>query len=282
MGDSIQFVRDKYNLNFGEALTFLGLERPKLQEPTALSEDREVARLQPPSEIWQQHGAELLRIYQEQLWSPTGERALAWLHQRGFTNETIHWAQLGYNSTDLYEERSQWGLPPTTNRRGKPQKIWVPRGIVIPWQINGELWRLNVRRPLSERQMAMGMAKYIGPAGSSNGLYNADAINWQRPVILLEGELDACIVQQWAGDLVTPVATGSTSGSRRIPWLARLALAPRVLVAYDNDTPGELASHFWIDALTNAVRWRPYWADANRMAQDGADVRAWILAGMEG
>ena len=77
------------------------------------------------------------------------------------------------------------------------------------------------------------------------------------------------------------MATGSTQGGRHLRWLARLASASIVLVAYDADEAGETAAHFWLDALPNARRWRPYWHDANDMAKSGADVTTWIAAGIE-
>ena len=79
---------------------------------------------------------------------------------------------------------------------------------------------------------------------------------------------------------MTPVATGSTGGARRMHWLARLALCSVVLVAYDADAAGEAAAGYWVEVLDKARRWRPYWEDANAMAQDGADVRAWVAAGV--
>jgi len=53
-----------------------------------------------------------------------------------------------------------------------------------------------------------------------------------------------------------------------------------VLVAYDNDGPGEKASLYWLDALPNASRWRPTWGDANAMAQVGVDILAWVERGL--
>ena len=280
-GDSIQFVRDMYHLSFQQALDYLGINGAQLAQKHHVAEPWLPDVLLPPSEIWQTRGQNFLALWQEQFWSSAGERARSWLQWRGISEDTMRWAQLGYNKVDLYEDRSLWGLDSTANKDGNRRRIWVPRGIVIPWQICGELWRLNVRRPLTEEAIARGEAKYIGPAGSSNGLYNVNRIIAGRPVMLVEGELDACIVQQFAEDIIIPVATGSTGGSRRIPWLARLALASQVLVAYDNDTPGELASDYWLDALPNARRWRPYWSDVNGMAQDGVDIRRWIDAGIK-
>ena len=99
--------------------------------------------------------------------------------------------------------------------------------------------------------------------------------------MLVEGEFDALTIRQEASDLVVAVASGSTMGARRIKWLARLALAPLVLVAFDADDAGEQASNYWLDVLENARRWRPYWDDASGLAHDGADVRAWIQKGVE-
>jgi DNA primase len=79
---------------------------------------------------------------------------------------------------------------------------------------------------------------------------------------------------------VATVATGATGGARRMHWIARLALCSAVLVAYDADTAGDTAAAYWLERLENARRWRPYWGDANEMAQAGADVRAWVAAGV--
>jgi len=149
----------------------------------------------------------------------------------------------------------------------------LPRGVVIPWWIGGGLWRVNIRRPVGE-------PKYVGPAGSSNGLYNADGLMGKLPAMLVEGEIDGLTVKQCAGDLVTGVASGSTCGSRNLHWIAKLALAPLVLVAFDCDDAGEHASGYWLEKLSLARRWRPYWADVNAVAQAGVDVRAWVIEGL--
>lgn len=278
-GDAIQYVRDKHGLDFPAALAVMEQGRCGGPKP-APDRSEQRAPLQPPSADWQVRGFEIMFECQQALWDPDGVRALAWLRGRGFTDKTILGAQLGYNRLDRRDERARWGLSPARDNQGRSKQIWLPRGIVIPWEIDQQLWRLNIRRPLSRKQIARSMPKYMGPAGNSNALYNADALMHHRPVVLLEGELDACIVQQEAGDLVSALATGSTAGARRIPWIAALVQAPVVLVAFDSDDAGEGASRYWIDVLPNARRWRPYWGDANSMALDGADLRGWVRTGL--
>ena len=229
---------------------------------------------EPPSQEWQAHASDFIAVSQETLWSATGSKALAWLVARGLTEEAITRGGLGYHGGNPeYEDRAAWGLPDELNDKGNLKKVWLPRGVVIPWVIGDDVWRVNIRRPVGE-------PKYIGPTGWGNALYDADQLTTDRPAILVEGELDALTVKQHAGDLITPTATGSTAGARRARWLARLALCPRVLVAFDADQAGEDARQYWLSVLPNGVYWRPFWGDANGMQTGGGDLRQWIAAGL--
>ena len=230
-------------------------------------------RLAPPGPTWQERARAFVAYAQQQLWGSEGAEALGYLRGRGLDEEMIWGAALGWNPSDWQDTPERWGLDPWTDDRGRPGHVWLPRGWVIPWDIAGELWRVNIRRP-------QGDPKYIGPKGSRPGLYNADALAPSKPAILVEGEFDALILAQVAGDLAAPVATGSIDGSRRPRWLAALALCPAVLVAYDADDPGEKAAAYWVGVLSNSRRWRPLWQDANAMHQGGADLRGWVLAGL--
>jgi hypothetical protein len=100
---------------------------------------------------------------------------------------------------------------------------------------------------------------------------------------MVEGEIDALTIQQTAGDLVVAVATGSTAGSRQAKWLAQLAIAPLVLVAFDVDAnqAGDRAASWWLQVLDNARRWRPEtYKDVNAMHTAGLDVRKWVQTGL--
>ncbi len=223
-----------------------------------------------PNRAWQGRAWNFVADCQDELWGPDGERALEWLRGRGLHDDTIRGAGLGYNPQDSYEERAVWGLPTNSKR------IWLPRGIVIPWFVAREIWRVNIRRPIRPGQRP----KFIGPAGFANGLYNADQLSGERPAIIVEGELDALTLLQEAGDIVVPVATGSAEGARRSRWVAELALCSQVLVSFDADEAGEPARRYWREVLPNSRYWRPYWGDANAMLQDGVDVKAWVSYGL--
>jgi DNA primase len=196
------------------------------------------------------------------LWSSVGVGALSYLRKRGFADKTIRAVRLGYIPEELREAPEMWGLP------AEHKPIWTPRGIAIPWRAAGSIWRLNIRRP-------SGKPKYIGPAGSANGLYGADGLYPGRPAVIVEGEFDAMAVAQEAGDLVAAVATGSTCGARHSRWVRLLAAAPWVLVAYDNDDAGQRAADWWFKSLPRARCLVPE-SDPADMLQTGRDVRAWV------
>ncbi len=268
-GDAVQYLRDIHGLSYQEACERLGETptKPARAEPLPVPVHSDGCKA--PGRQWQEQGRRFVSACQERLWQPEGGKALAWLtNVRGLTPETVRKAGLGYNSADRYEARESWGLAP-----GK--RLWLPRGVVIPWWIGGELWRVNIRRPRGE-------PKYIQPTGGGPGLYGADSVKAGQPAMLLEGEISALTVQQHAGDLVAAVATGSTGGARRARWLAVLALAERVLVTFDADAAGDKAATYWLGVLPKSRRWRPLWSDTNDMARDGADIRGWVAAAVTG
>ncbi|MFN8493992.1 MAG: toprim domain-containing protein [Caldilineaceae bacterium] len=277
-GDSIQFMRDYKGLSFRQASEYVGMNHINDSVDTIDTVDTIHSHdtnhhqpLIPPCAAWTQRGYPFLADCQAALWDGRGGKVLAWLHGRGLSDATIRSAGLGYNDHDHYTERSAWGLPAELNDRGQPKGLWLPRGVVIPWTIDGALWGLRIRRPIGDPKY------YFVPGGTANALYNADALTTGKPAVVLEGEIDALTVCQ-AG--FVGVATGSTYAARRTRWLVRLALASTVLIAYDADEAGEKAAQYWLDALSNAKRWRPYWSDANQLAQDGVNVTAWLQAGI--
>ena len=260
-GDAITLLKDLKGISYEEACNeFGGLGYKPAVLGSFSKEHRQTQALKPPSRVWRSRAWALTEESVERLWSDQGTRARTWLKARGLTDETMHLASLGYNPADKREPASRWGLD-------REQEVFIPRGITIPWLIKSDIWRFNVRRPA-------GTPRYMGPAGSSNGLYNVDDIQSNAPVVLVEGEIDALSVMQVAG--VAAVATGSTSGSRRYSWITALMKASVVLIAFDSDEAGEKASEFWFETLPNARRLRPYWDDANAMLQEGMDLKRWV------
>lgn len=129
-----------------------------------------------------------------------------------------------------------------------------------------------IRRPAGE-------PKYYQLPGGTNALYGADGLSAHKPAILCEAALDALVIRQVAGDLVTAVASGTT-GARRIHWVLRLARAPLVLLAFDQDAGGDTPEAYWSQVLPRTFTWRPYVDDPAAMHAAGMSVRAWVEAGL--
>jgi hypothetical protein len=181
----------------------------------------------------------------------------------------IRSARVGYHPVNRHECRETWGL------KGDGPGVWLPRGLVFPWWFGQSVWRVIIRRPVKVDDPS----KYVAISGSANLLYRIETVRPRAPAMIVEGVLDALAITQEAGDVITAVAAGSTTGGRRERWIGRLGLASLVLVSFDADDGGEAAAAWWLKALgPRAKRWRPYWDDPSTMLQVGADLRLWVRA----
>jgi DNA primase len=270
-GDAIQYLRDRHGLTYREACARLGLPldaRPTLPRPHA---PKPPPLAVPPNQAWQVRTRAFIERCEQLLWTPVGAQALDYLQQRGLQIDTIRAARLGYHPAERWEHPAQWGLEP------EHRKIHLLRGIVFPWCVGSELWRVLFRRegdhvPKDER--------YKPIAGGGNTFYQVDTLRPHAPAMMVEGVLDALAVRQEASDLIAVVAAGTTSG-RKERWIGRLDLASTVLIALDADAAGDMASGWWLKTLgPRARRWRPFWDDPAAMLQDGANLRTWVREGL--
>lgn len=184
-----------------------------------------------------------------------------YLSNRGLDSDIVTRHLIGYNP---HPQKAQWG----------PLQVWLPAGVVIPWIIDGVIWRVNIRR------LDGSEPKYIQPAGCANGLFNADFLKPGCTAVLCEGEFDAMAIEQrlkHKPDIV-PVATGSVTGSRIYRWIGKLALCSSVFVAFDADEPGDKESDFWLDVFPRAFRCRPLRHDVSDMLVAGDDIESWLLS----
>lgn len=252
-GDALDWLMRYRRLSFRGSLEVLRQSvRPMERvEPVRASRGETL-----PSEAWQAGAGRVVEVAEEALWSCVGEAALGYLvEERGLRTATIRQARLGYVSG---------------HGSCEIEGMVVPCGITIPWFACDALWAVKVRR-------VSGAPKYVQvKGGSASGLYGADELD-TRPVMLCEGEFDALVVRQEAGELVSAVTLGSAAVGLSDRWQAALVNRPLVLVAYDGDAAGQRGAQ---RLLGYGGRFRqvevPGGGDISDFYGQGGDVYEWV------
>ncbi len=105
----------------------------------------------------------------------------------------------------------------------------------------------------------------------------------KNPIIVVESEFDAILIQQRAGDLVTSMALGGASKRPDVEAHRLLARAPLILFSLDVDSAGAVAYQWWRKVYPHLRLWLPpIGKSPGDAGQRGIDLREWILMGLEG
>ena len=265
-GDAITWLRDYRRLSFQEACQVVGKSKPMLRTfkkpastPSAIC----------PSATWQDRARAFTTYAQDKLWERSGLVGREYLYQRGLKDDTIHTWGLGWCSQTFRDEPSKWGL--------KGKSVWLPQGIVIPCKANGTIWYVKTRRFRGNKPL-MGASEKYGQvrAGNNRGVvYGIDHLIGKQTVVICEGELDAPLLWQEAGDLVDVVAIGGKENKPSVSFLAELAGASRWLIALDCDA--DKAAKWWLGFSPRARRARPLQGnDLTDFHQAGGNLRDWV------
>jgi DNA primase len=226
--------------------------------------------------LWLEKAATLIEWAHNQLLN--NQEQLSWLqNERGLTLTTIKRCKIGWNPTTLYRDRAEWGLTESPHKvTGKPQKLWIPGGLIIPgYDATGNLARVKIRTG--------GAIKYVLLSGSEIGaaFYGDRSL---QAFAVVESELDAILLYQLAPDLVCPLSSGSAAIR---PDAAALELigGHMCLLMLDNDDAGVKAVvNIWLD-LPGAKSWiipPKYGKDVTEAFKNGVDVRQIVEAGLRG
>jgi hypothetical protein len=160
------------------------------------------------------------------------------------------------------------------------KNLWLTQKEVL-WGINRRLTEYTEEEQERHKQGGKFSPRYMQVRGSGNGLFNVDSIQPGKPVVVTEGAFCAMTVAQETD--YAAVATGSTQGARVSRWVAALALASHLLVAFDNDQgKGEAAATYWLEVFEDkASLWLPWAKDINDMLQERMDIAAWVNLGTQ-
>ena len=228
---------------------------------------------QRPAAAWRAAAERFLARCEAALWSPAGERARTYLHDRGLRDATLRAWRVGWSPHERRVPAAEWGL------HAAERPVWLPRGIVLPWLLDGEPWELRVRRrgPDPAAGDVAKAERYRKVRGGRAVLFGADRLAGRRAGVLTEGEFDALLLWQEAGDLVGVATLGSASqGLDECAAQALLPLSP-ILVAYDPDAGGRAGAAALLSRSRRMRRAAPPGdGDLTECWRAGASLRDWV------
>lgn len=286
-GDAVQALVDFKGMSYREAFAALGIEK-KAHEDENLSpikafsrggcqgssaadtkDEQKIDSAKPPA--WSERASALVSQAEEALMA--SERALEYLRRRGIGKRAAREHRLGLVAEDLFRPRSSWGLPEELRDDGRPKKLWIPAGILIPCLSGGHVVRLRVRRRAKD-----GPKYYVVPGSAMDAMVLGAR---SSPVaIVVESELDAIAVASAAGDICSVIATGSAQTMPRGEAEEILKTAKRILVSLDSDPAGASYFRIYAERYPQARPWPvPQGKDPGEAFYLGVDLRSWVAAG---
>lgn len=207
----------------------------------------------------------LVRDAADQLWKPEGRQALAYLHGRYLTDETIRAACLGVAASVSIPTR-------------EADRCYRARGVVIPWLDGDRLALVKIRQPEGSKP------KYAEAYRDQPTIFpSPTAVRPGQPLIIVEGEFDCLLLGQTIGMLASVVTLGSASNRPDSGILALMLTAPVWFIATDADDAGDRSASWW-PARARRVKPPGPNKDWTEAAQAGVDLRRWWsdrLAGTE-
>jgi hypothetical protein len=188
-----------------------------------------------PSGLPVDEASDLVEEARRTLWGPGGEKARAYLHGRGLTDETVRAAGLGFTPHVM--------VPTKEGDRCFPFS-----GITIPWRDGPKLTRLKIRR------IDDGKPRYAEAYRNRPRIFPDPAnIKIGLALLLLEGEFDALLLGQEIPE-ASAITLGSASARTDPAVLSMMLRAPRWFIALDADQAGDSASAKF---PARAIRVRP-------------------------
>lgn len=275
-GDSIDYLQKKRGMNYAQSCEYLGINKD-FKKKTKISYIRQKWTpriIKNPSPKWQEQARIILNQSKNYLSGPFGKRYRTVLEERGINVSMIKRYCLGFNRRDVYAPRKEWGLPESISETtGKPKKIWIPRGHVIPMLDRaGNILRLRIRRLYNKKDDSQ---KYIIIPGSHTGFmqfqYNPD-----NPSMIVESELDAMLCDDLRGHCVNVYAVGNASARPDENTHQKLRNS-KVLFSLDNDEAGKAEFDWWKKQYCYTTeKFCPTNKDVGEFFAAGGDVGKWI------
>jgi hypothetical protein len=227
-----------------------------------------------PAAAWCERARALVEWAAQNVESEEGGRALYEYHQWGLRTDTVRRLRLGWVGAPMRDSGARWGLD---------DAVYIPRGLVLPHIVLGEVWGVKIRNYDGWTPTAggAGAAKYSQVRGGQAKSFGLDLLRGDAPLVLCEGEKDACLLWQEAGAAVDVLALGGAGMHLTRLTSAVLARYSTVYAAYDVDAAGDkgaAALATWARAHSVHVErvTVPHGGDIVGYSQAGGDIAGWV------
>ncbi len=244
-GDVINLVRKLHNLSYSEALKFIGAPSQSAYKSTHTV----VTRVITPSIDWQQQVGRGVVMCAKVL-STTQSKTSYLTTVRGLTMETIRNAKLGYARNDICFKVA-----------GAEKDVCIRKGITIPrYNLSGQLVNVNVRCEYNQSQLdyyeskGKKPPKYVGVSGYGVSMYCAGNVKISPIVVVVEGEFDALLMQQFVDRNVCVVTMGASGYKFSQEEIELIKSKKNVLRCFDNDDAGKEADKTFTQIFSNSSR----------------------------
>jgi len=271
-GDTIQYLRDFHGLSYFAACKHIGIQpkQPDSSKPQAIFEPKPSIM---PCSSWKASASAFIQYANRKLFNSS--YAVGLFLKRGFNPETMCTYKIGWNPQSLWVLRSTWGIQDESHK-----KLWLPRGLVLPtFDIDTqEPIKIKIRR--DDWFCCDRFPKYVEiPGGMATPCRYGNPMS--KPIMIVESEFDAILIQQIAGDLITGMALGGASKRPDLQAHRLLIRAPLLLFSLDVDSAGARAYPWWKTMYPQLKLWlAPVGKSPGEALQKGLDLRRWICCGL--
>lgn len=264
--------------SLGFCMRFLNMKRKEATcavQSITTSQKATPGNSQGPSSLWINCASNYSTACHNNLLQSSSAEEL--IRTRGLKIETILKYRLGHSIQDEWVERESWGLPSALNDEGKPRKLWLSEGLVIPYLQDGVVTKLKVRR----NRWCEGdrCPKYVVIPGSQSvpSLFGSPSL----PVVIVEAELDGMLLYQEASDICAVLAIGGAANFPDSATHALLKKSPLILFALDFDEAGKKAFQRWRTTYPKLRAWpAPYAKSPGDAFMLGTNLRTWVMSGI--
>jgi|GEM_PF-1808720 len=218
--------------------------------------------------------ANAARLFVESLKGRNSKQLSCILNQRHISEETAEKYGITWNAFDRFDEAGHWGIESN-------KKVCIPAGLIIPVIRDDSTVSLTVRCANRAK-----FPKYMLVKGSRNDCLVLGEPG--KPIVIVESHLDAYLIWQDAGDLVSVMSLSGTKKNFDARALELIHSSTSVFVATDFDETANGSNgagqeaFFTIQSQLPNVTYlpTPIGKDPGEMVDLGVSIRSWLSIGL--